>query len=132
MGNMSQEILIVDDEAALLKLMSVYLRRLGFAATAANTLAKAWEHLKRNPGRFAVVVLDAGMADTGIDDLVLELLAFHPSLRVVVNSGYPVDMSVLRQAAPERVEFLHKPFSPDMLVAALRRMLGPQEAEEEV
>jgi hypothetical protein len=39
-------------------------------------------------------------------------------------------MSVLQQAAPERVEFLHKPFSPDMLIAALRRMLGPQEENE--
>ena len=95
-------------------------------------MAKAWEHLKRNPGRFAVVVLDAGMADAGIDDLALEFLAFHPGLRVVVNSGYPVDMSVLQQAAPGRVEFLHKPFSPDMLIAALRRMLGPEEEDEEV
>ena len=56
-----------------------------------------------------------------------QLLAFHPRLHVVVSSGYPVDMSVLQQAAPGRVEFLHKPFSPDMLVSVLRRMLGPQE-----
>jgi DNA-binding NtrC family response regulator len=129
MSYSSREILIVDDEVALLNLMSVYLRRLGYAVTAVNTLAKAWDHLKRQSQRFAVVVLDAGMADAGIDHVALELLAFHPSLRVVVNSGYPVNMSVLQQAAPERVEFLHKPFSPDMLVAALRRMLGPQEKE---
>jgi len=132
MSHSSREILIVDDEGTLLKLMSVYLRRLGYTVTAANTVAKAWEHVKRSPGQFAVVVIDAGMAETGIDDLVLELLAFHPSLRVVVNSGYPVDMSVLQQAAPGRAEFLHKPFSPDMLVAALRRVLGPQEEDEEV
>jgi len=50
----------------------------------------------------------------------------------VVSSGYPVDMRVLQQAAPGRVEFLHKPFSPDMLVAVLRRMLGPQEEDEKV
>lgn len=129
MSQAAGEILIVDDEGALLKLMSVYLRRRGYAVTAANTMAKAWEHVKRQPGRYAVVVLDAGMAETGIDDLALQLLASHPRLRVVVNSGYPVDVSVLRQAAPGRVEFLHKPFSPDMLVTSLRRMLGPQEKE---
>jgi DNA-binding NtrC family response regulator len=78
------------------------------------------------------VVLDAGVAEKGIDDLALQLLAFRPSLRVVVSSGYPVDMRVLQQAAPGRVEFLHKPFSPDMLVAVLRRMLGPQEEDEKV
>jgi len=129
MSQVAGEILIVDDEGALLKLMSEYLRRLGYTVTAVNTMAKAWEHVKPQPERFAVVVVDAGMAETGIDDLALQLLASHPRLRVVVNSGYPVDMGVLQQVAPRRVEFLHKPFSPDMLVSALRRMLGPEEKE---
>ena len=132
MSYLPREILIIDDETALLKLMSVYLRRLGYLATAASTMAKAWEHLKEQPERFAAVVLDAGVAEKGIDDLALELLAFPPSLRVVVSSGYPVDMRALQKAAPGRVEFLHKPFSPDMLVAVLRRMLGPQEEDEKV
>jgi DNA-binding NtrC family response regulator len=127
MGKVSEEVLLVDDEGTLLKLMSVYLRRLGYTATPVNTVAKAWEQLKRNPDRFAVVVLDAGMAETGIDDLVMKLFAAYPHLRLVVNSGYPVDMSMLQQAVPGRVEFLHKPFSPDMLVTVVRRMLGPQE-----
>jgi DNA-binding NtrC family response regulator len=132
MSHGSQEILLVDDEAVLLKLMSVYLGRLGFKASAANTLAKARERLNAQPERFAAMVLDASMADAGIDDLALELLDAHPRLRVVVSSGYPVDMSVLQLAAPGRVEFLHKPFSPDMLVEALRRMLGSQEKDEKV
>ena len=129
MSDSSQEILIVDDEPALLKLMSVYVRRLAFSVTSANTMAKAWEHLKRTPERYAVVVLDAGMADTGIDDLVLELLAFHPSLRVVVNSGYPVDMTVLTAQAPGRVAFLLKPFSPEALAKAVRRLLAAEKKE---
>jgi len=127
MGQTAGEILIVDDEVALLKLMSEYLLRLGYVVTAADTLPKAWEQVTPRPERFAVVVVDAGMASAGINDLALQLLACHERLRVVVNSGYPVDMGVLRKAAPDRVDFLHKPFSPDMLVATLRRMLGPQE-----
>ena len=125
----SQEILIVDDEAPLLRLMSMFLARTGYGAVTANTIEKAWEHLKAHPGQTTVVVLDAGMAATGVDDPVLEMLAFDAKLRVMVSSGYPVDMRALRQAAPDRVEFLHKPFSPDMLLEALRRMLGPEEKE---
>ena len=121
------EILIVDDEGALLKLMGAYVRRLGYAVTTANSMAKAWAHLNAAPGRFAVVVVDAGLAESTVDDLALRLLASHPALRLVVNSGYPVDMSGLLKAQPGRVEFLHKPFSPDMLVGALRRMLGAEE-----
>jgi two-component system response regulator RegA len=129
MSQAAGEILIIDDEGALLKLMSMYLRRLGYTVSIANTMAKAWEQLKPQPERCAVVVVDAGMAGTGINELVLQLLGSHELLRVVVSSGYPVDMSVLQQAAPGRVEFLHKPFSPDMLVTAVRRMLGTEEKE---
>ena len=130
MSDEPQEILIVDDEAALLRLMGEYLHRLGYRATAAHTMAQAREYLTAEPSRYAVVVLDAGMAPGGIDERALELLAAHPRLRVVVSSGYPVDMSALQRAAPERVDFLHKPFSSDMLVAVLRRMLGPQEEKD--
>jgi len=128
----SREILIVDDETALLRLMNEYLQRLGYTATPAHTMAQARQALEGRPDGYAVVVLDAGMAETGLDDLVIELLAAYPRLRVVVSSGYPVDMSSLQRAAPERVDFLHKPFSSEMLVAVLRRMLGPQEEAEEV
>jgi len=109
--------------------MSVYLRRLGYSTTTANTIAKARDHLKRHAGRFAAVVLDAGMADEGLDELALGLLEADANLRLVISSGYPVEMGILRSAAPGRVEFLHKPFSPEMLVGALRRMLGPEEKE---
>jgi CheY-like chemotaxis protein len=42
-------------------------------------------------------------------------------------SGYPVDITALEAAAPGRVAFLHKPFTPEMLAAAIRRMLAAQE-----
>ena len=125
----SREILIVDDETALLRLMNEYLERLGYAATPAPTMQQARAALEGRPDGYAVVVLDAGMAENGLDDVVIGLLAAHPRLRVVVSSGYPVDMSALQRAAPGRVDFLHKPFTSEMLVAALRRMLGPQEEE---
>jgi CheY-like chemotaxis protein len=48
-------------------------------------------------------------------------------VRLLVASGYPVDISGMEAAAPGRVAFLHKPFSPEMLAAVLRRMIGAQE-----
>jgi DNA-binding NtrC family response regulator len=39
-------------------------------------------------------------------------------------------MSALEAAAPGRVAFLHKPFTPDMLAAALRRILAAEKKEE--
>ena len=48
-------------------------------------------------------------------------------MSVIAASGYPVVMNALEAAAPGRVMFLHKPFTSEMLVDAVRRMLGPEE-----
>jgi FixJ family two-component response regulator len=48
---------------------------------------------------------------------------------VIAASGYPVEMAVLEAAAPGRVMFLQKPFSPAMLGGAVRRMIATQEKD---
>jgi len=83
--------------------------------------------VQAEPAKFAVVVLDATMTGMPLDELAERLLNASSSLRVLAASGYPVDMSALAATAPGRVDFLHKPFSPEMLAAAVRRMLGPEE-----
>ena len=57
------------------------------------------------------------------------MLAAGPRLRVIAVSGYPVDMAPLQAAAPGRVMFLHKPFTPEMLGGAVRRMIATQEED---
>jgi DNA-binding NtrC family response regulator len=59
--------------------------------------------------------------------LVLGMLRASPELRVIVSSGYPVDMTGMEAAAGDRVAFLLKPFAPEMLASLARRMLGTQE-----
>ncbi|HWC98349.1 MAG TPA: response regulator [Candidatus Sulfopaludibacter sp.] len=127
MDRVTGRILIVDDEPPLLKMMSLFLGRLGYSVTTAQTTEKAWAEVEAAPGEFACAVVDATMAGLSMRDLALKLLAASPSMCVLAASGYPVDMSEMQAEAPGRVDFLHKPFTPEMLAAAVRRMLAPQE-----
>jgi DNA-binding NtrC family response regulator len=129
MDHANGRILIVDDEPALLRMMSVYLGRLGYAVTSSGTTAEAWAEVQAAPSRFSVAVLDATMPGITMEDLALRMLKADPRLCVLAASGYPVDMSAVEAAAPGRVAFLHKPFTPEMLAAAVRRMLAPQEED---
>jgi len=126
MDSPTGKILIVDDEPPLLKMMSVYLGRLGYAVSTASTTDKAWEMVEAGPSEFACAVLDATMAGMSMRELALRILAADPKICVLAASGYPVDMSDVEAEAPGRVDFLHKPFTPEMLAAAVRRMLAPQ------
>jgi two-component system cell cycle sensor histidine kinase/response regulator CckA len=127
MADASGRILIVDDEPALLKMMTVYLRRFGYDVATATTTEEARSEFEAAPDSFAGAVLDATMAGLSMEDLALRILNANPSLFVIAASGYPLDMAAIESSAPGRVMFLHKPFSPEMLVQAVRRMLAAQE-----
>ena len=87
------------------------------------TTAGSTEHASAladaEPLAFAVAVLDATMTGMSMEELALKLLGLNPAMRVLAASGYPVDMSGLEAAAPGRVAFLHKPFTPEMLAASV-------------
>jgi len=129
MESPARRILIVDDEPTLLKMMAAYLGRLGYSVVTADTTEKAWALVEAAPDDFAVAVLDATMPGIGLDALALKMLGAGPTLRVLAASGYPMDLSVLAGQAPGRIEFLHKPFSPEMLAAAVRRLLAAEEKD---
>jgi DNA-binding NtrC family response regulator len=124
---MPVRILIVDDEPALLKMMSAYLGRLGYEVETLGGTDGAWKRIEADPGGFAVAVLDATMPGLSLNELALRALRAAPDLRVIATSGYPVDMSEIQAAGMGRVAFLPKPFTPEMLAEMLRRMLGPKE-----
>jgi two-component system, cell cycle sensor histidine kinase and response regulator CckA len=127
MDEANRRILVVDDEPALLKMLGAYLGRLGYDVVTASTTEKAWLALKSSPFDFAVAVLDATMAGLSLEELAMKMLGENPALCILAASGYPVDISALEAAAPGRVAFLHKPFTPERLAAALRRLLGQEE-----
>ncbi|HUI78207.1 MAG TPA: response regulator [Bryobacteraceae bacterium] len=119
-------VLLVDDEPPLLKMMSTYLTRAGYAVTVCATTESANAEILAKPDGFDIAVMDATMDGISLDDLARRMLAANPSMRVLGASGYPVDMSALEAIAPGRVAFLHKPFTPQMLAASLGRMLGAE------
>ena len=128
----NSRILLVDDEPALLRMMSIYLQRRGYDVTTAASTDQASALIEEEPLAFSVAVLDATMSGLSMEELAMKLLQANPVLHVLAASGYPVDMSGLEAAAPGRVAFLHKPFTPEMLADAVRRMLGGKEKQEAV
>jgi len=122
-------ILIVDDEPPLLKVMSLYLRRLGYSVTTLQRAEQAAALTDADLQCFAMAVLDATLDGIGMERLALQMLKANTALRVLAASGYPVDVSTLEAAAPGRVAFLLKPFTAEMLEACVRRMIAPDKEE---
>ena len=129
MDNSIGRILIVDDEPPLLRMMSLYLGRLGYTVTAADSTDGAWALVEADPAAFALAVLDGSMPGMSMQELASRMLNANPSLCVLSASGYPVDIGALAAQAPGRVAFLLKPFAPKALAGAVRRLLAAEEKE---
>src|SRR5260370_35425424 len=105
-------ILIVDDEPSLLKMMSVYLRRLGYTVITAGSTEKAWAEMEAAAPTFAVAVLDATMNGIPLEDLAAWMLAANPRLGGIAASGEPLGMAPLEPSGPGRWMVPPKPLPP--------------------
>jgi two-component system, cell cycle sensor histidine kinase and response regulator CckA len=119
MDSAAGRILIVDDDAALLKVMDAYLSRLGYRVDACRSGAEAWARMQANPSLYAGALVDLNMPGMRGEELVRRILDSNASIRVVVMSGYPAGWSG-ETLDGNRVSFLHKPFAPQELTDALK------------
>ncbi len=117
---MAEAILVVDDDAKIVRLVRTYLERDGFAVVAATDGRAALQAIREQPPR--LVVLDLMLPE--LDGLAL--------LRIVrEDSDVPVLMLSARGSAADRVyginegadDYLAKPFSPAELVARVKSLL---------
>jgi two-component system, cell cycle sensor histidine kinase and response regulator CckA len=113
--------MVVDDDPALLKFTSKYLTRLGYSVTPCRTSEEALRNFEASP--YAVVLIDFSMPRIRGDQLSRMMLQASSRVRLVLSSGIPVNTQNLLQAAPGRVAFLHKPFTPAMLAETVKRLL---------
>jgi GAF domain-containing protein/ActR/RegA family two-component response regulator len=118
-----RRILVVEDEAAVLKMLCVFLRDAGYAVTGAGGAAEALTALATE--RPNLVILDIGLPDqSGLE--VLRQLRAEPrtaSLPVLVLTGMGEGQAEQAKAFGAS-EFLTKPFSPQVLVKLVADLLS--------
>ena len=113
----SKQILVVDDEPNLRRVLSAQLGREGHEVLVAADGAEALELLRDN--HIDLVITDLGLPDgTGID--LMNTLRATYGLRGIALSGYGMDEDVARSHAAGFVSHLTKPVA----IAELRRVIA--------
>jgi signal transduction histidine kinase len=118
-----ETLLLVEDNDELRSATQGILEALGYrVATAANG-TEALAALERLGGRLDLVICDVVMPGMSGQEVVEQLRARRPEIRVIFMSGY-TDNVVLRHGILEgEYDFLEKPFSADRLAAKIRGVL---------
>jgi PAS domain S-box-containing protein len=116
-------ILCVDDEEAVLALMTSLLESLDYTPLAFTEPQRAVQAFKATPSLFAAVVTDYAMHGLTGTELAREVRRLRPELPVVLTSGYlrPEETAAARAAGVQEV--LRKPEFLDELPPLLDRLL---------
>jgi CheY-like chemotaxis protein len=120
-GGGEGRVLVVDDDEPLSRMMAEFLAENGFTADWASGGHSALEKVRlRAPD---VMVLDLRMPDLDGRGLLLAVRALGLTPRVVLFSADREVANAARELACEA--FVEKPFAPDGLLLAVRRVLNP-------
>jgi len=117
---MAQRVLMIEDDAALARLVSEYLHPLGFEVAPAESAADGLRRLEQDA--YDAVLLDVMLPD---------LDGFEVCRRIRARSDVPVLMLTARGQDEDRIvglelgadDYLPKPFNPRELLARLRAVL---------
>jgi CheY-like chemotaxis protein len=110
-------ILLVDDEAPLLDLLTRYLERLGHQVDSCLTPTDALERYEADPSRYDLVLTDLTLPGMTGDQMLAQMRKQSPNLRAIVSSGYPYEPS------GKWTRSMQKPFLPKMLAEQIEELL---------
>ncbi len=118
-----EHILLVDDEAALVRMWRLTLERRGFQVTPFSSSREAREHLSRPDTCFDLLLTDQTMPEFSGLELAQIVQEFHPGKPVVIITGYSKNLTPENLADAGVTEVVRKPISGQRLAGVLRRVL---------
>lgn len=119
----TEQILLVDDEEAILAMERHILERLGYKVTSRTSSLEALEAFRAKPYKFDLVINDLAMPNMSGDKLAAELIKIRPDIPILLCSGFSETMSEERAVSIGIKDFLMKPISMTDLSKKVRRLL---------
>jgi DNA-binding NtrC family response regulator len=121
-------ILIVDDERIVLDSCKRVLEADGYSVTLATSAEKALEAMSTDA--FSLILMDIKMPGRDGMSLMREVKEKWPEVPVIIMSGYVTNETVTQVSKTDAASFIAKPFTPDELAEAIRKVLEKEGSHE--
>jgi len=122
-GGGTETILLVEDDLAILTVISRLLATSAYTVLQAATPRKALELAERHAGPLDLLLTDVVLPEMTGRDLAERLMTQRPGLRVLYMSGYTGDAITHQGRLEPDTEFLQKPFAPEVLLRRIHEVL---------
>lgn len=118
-----ERILLVDDEEAIVKLVSRLLQRLGYQVTSRTSSLEALELFRSSPEAFDLVITDMTMPELVGTRLAQAILMIRPGMPIMICTGFSEQLDDSKAAALGIRGFIHKPVLMTELSEKIRDIL---------
>ena len=122
-------ILVVEDEEALLNLTCDLLTESGYTVLLARNGIQALEIAKSFHEPIHLLLTDISMPKLGGIALAQQMISLRPGIRILFMTAHADRDSVLLGTLPATTDSLSKPFTRDILLQRVRRMLDRTELQ---
>ncbi|NLD98396.1 MAG: sigma-54-dependent Fis family transcriptional regulator [Fibrobacter sp.] len=126
---MNKNLLIVDDDSSLVRVMQHHLTTAGYIVKTAQNGIEGIELHKIF--KAAVIFTDIKMPEMGGLDFVKEIREFDPYVSIVVMTGYPTIDNAVSAMKAGALDFIEKPVEKDHLLAIADKACSFNELQTE-
>lgn len=119
----SETVLLVEDEAVILKMTTLMLEMLGYTVLTADAPGKALDLARGYAGGIHLLLTDVIMPTMDGQELARQMRDLSPDIKCIFMSGYMEDIMSQRGVLKEGVQFLAKPFSLQSIAEKVRQTL---------
>ena len=123
-----ETILVIDDEESIRDIVSALLRAYGYKTVVAESGADGLAKYRGHRSEINAVLTDMMMPAMQGNEVIRELRALNPDVRIVAMSGVVGEQTGKGQAS-DRLVFLGKPMTGEELVVALQSVLDDPRAK---
>ncbi len=120
----SETILVVEDNVSILNLAQRALNKYGYKVLTANSGEDALRICREYKGPIDLLLTDVVMPTMSGKETAERLQPLYPQMKVIYMSGYTDDAIVHLGVLEPGLNFLEKPFSPEVLAVKVREVLN--------
>ncbi|HEY4675009.1 MAG TPA: response regulator [Candidatus Bathyarchaeia archaeon] len=114
-------ILIIDDDKTILKILSKILQKEGFNVNTAETGQDALNKLETQ--QYDAALIDVKLQDVNGIDLLNKIQKIAPSMVKIMLTGYPSEEDRTRALAQGAADYLTKPVKSEKLIEVIESKL---------
>jgi two-component system, NtrC family, response regulator HydG len=115
------KILLIEDDVAFCKLLEKFLIKKSFEVTTAFSAAEAKSKIKNT--EFDLIITDLRLPDYDGILLMTEIKATHPSIPVLLMTGYSDVSTAVKAIKNGAADYISKPFNPEEVLLVINNAL---------